>query len=173
MKLLKVISFLAILALMVISMSTSGAQQTLNRKLHEPKAFTSREAPAVNFYIKHNSWESPFNPHEVLQYWIKLGAHQFNGSTILILVGNPLIDWKFFKNNHISPFKVGPKRGEITSAVVFLFKPIEKGYIELTGYGYRDILGVLNIYILNSNNTYIKVPADTHRDEIHLYIKSP
>lgn len=159
MKLFKIISLLvlslcfltACANLSSLSPTPAVAQPTLNseRKLHEPDEFKTTE-PAPNFYVRHFCWKSPFNPHEVIHYWIKLSANQINEQIVVALVGNPKIDWSDYKaGSKCTPMNVKIPAGEIASAVIFVFAKTQSGTIELMGYGYNDDIGVKRMYVLN------------------------
>jgi hypothetical protein len=157
MKFLKMASLLILAGLILVSCAnmkfvstpTAQAQPTLNRQLHEPDEFKTNNNPPVNFYVKHNKWESPFNPHEIIQYWVKIAAQPANKDILVAILGNPKIDWEFLKNKNVDPMKVGIPKGEIASAVVFIFVQTPQRTIELFSYGYLDDLGVQNMYVLN------------------------
>jgi len=159
MKLLKMGSLLFLAALLLMScaniklLSTpvAAAQPTVDpqRKFHEPDEFKIGNHPPITFYVKHNRWESPFNPHEVLQYWAKVAAQQVAPTVMIAILGNPKVDWKFLRSKKIDPMKVAIPKGEISSAVVFIFVQTPKKTIELFSYGYVDDLGVQNVYVLN------------------------
>ena len=111
---------LLILALLFIT-SCASLSPTSQRQLHEPEAVKTPGTPAPNFYVKHGCWKSPFNPHEVLQYWVKLGARQVNEKVAVALVGNPKIDWQQHRASGANPIEAAIPPGEIASTVVFVF----------------------------------------------------
>jgi len=157
MRFLKTASLLILAGLVLVScinlksMSTpiTQAQPTFNRQLYEPDEFKTGNHPPITFYVKHNKWKSPFNPHEVLQYWVRLAAQQVNEKVMIAMLGNPKVDWKFLRNKNVDPMKVGIPKGEIASAVIFIFVQTPQRTIELFSYGYKDDLGVQNVYVLN------------------------
>ena len=71
-------------------LQTKTSETASSRQLHEPESIKVPNAPPVNFYTHHNCWKSPFNPHDVIQYWTKLGHRQLNQVTMLVLIGNPI-----------------------------------------------------------------------------------
>jgi len=156
---------------------SAAAQPTIDpeRKLHEPDEFKTDE-PDPNFYVKHRCWESPFNPHEVLRYWVKLAAKQLNEQIAVALVGNPKIDWSAHRT------KMGAKRrpmnveippGEIASSVVFIFAKTPMGTIELMSYGYNDDLGVKKMYVLDLKTKCYKRVAVRKQQQSCLNYKYP
>ena len=167
MKLLKVVSLLFLAALLLISCASikslatpiAAAQPTIDqqRKLHEPDEFKTGNNPPITFYIKHNKWESPFNPHEVLQYWVKVMAQPVNDQVMVAILGNPKIDWEVLVSRNIDPTKVAIPKGEIASSVIFIFVRTPQRTIELFSYGYKDDLGVQHAYVLDvETRTYKK-----------------
>lgn len=136
-----------ILAGLFLFTSCAGLQSTSKRQLNEPEAFKQNKNPPVNFYVKHNCWKSPFNPHDVLQYWVKVGARQVNSIMVLVIVGNPKIDWKHNYGPGINPTKMPIPKGETASAVVFVFVRTPVNTMELVVFGYKDDLGVQNTYV--------------------------
>jgi len=162
MKLLKVTGLLLLAcvfltscaALKSISVPTALAQPTPlmpERKLHEPDEFKTGNNPPITFYVKHNRWESPFNPHEVLRYWVKVMAQPVNEQVMIAVVGNPKIDWKVLVERGIDPTRVAIPRGEIAASVVFIFvrPPQGQGPVQLFTYVYKDDMGVSNAYVLD------------------------
>jgi hypothetical protein len=139
---------LLILAFLFIA-SCASLTTTSNRQLHEPEAVKTPGTTAPNFYVKHKCWKSPFNPHEVLQYWVKLGARQLNKSIAVAIVGNPKISWQQYRTSGDNPMDATIPTGEIASAVVFVFAKTPAGTIELMSYGYKDDLGIQCIFALN------------------------
>jgi hypothetical protein len=139
---------LLILAFLFIT-SCAILTSTSQRQLHEPEAIKTPGTPAPNFYVKHECWKSPFNPHEVLQYWVKLGARQINESVAVALVGNPKIDWEQYRASGAKLTEAAIPPGEIASTVVFVFARTPAGTIELASYGYIDDLGVQRVFALN------------------------
>lgn len=157
MKFLKMASLLILAGLVLISCAnmkfmstpTIQAQPTFNRQLHEPDEFKTDNNPTITFYVKHNKWKSPFNPHDVLQYWVKVAAQPVNDQVIVAILGNPKVDWEFLKYKNVDPTKVGIPKGEIAAAVAFIFVQTPQRTIELFSYVYLDALGVQNLYILD------------------------
>ena len=138
---------LFLLAGLFLLTSCAGLQSTSKRQLHEPEAFKENKNLPINFYVKHDCWKSPFNPHEVLQYWVRLGAQQLNPVMAITIVGNPKINWRQLRGTN--PMGVAIPPGEITTAVVFVFAKTRMGTIELVSYGYKDNLGIKRIFMLD------------------------
>lgn len=145
--------FLKTAALLVLSFlfiaSCASLNTTSKRQLHEPEEIRTPGTPALNFYVKHQCWKSPFNPHEVLQYWVKLTAQQLNPITALAVMGNPKINWQQLRGQGVTPMDVPIPFGEIATAVVFVFIRMEIGTVELMSYGYNDDLGIQHIFVLD------------------------
>lgn len=146
MKFLKTAGLL-VLALLFMT-SCAGFNTTSKRQLHEPEEIRTPGTPAPNFYVKHSCWKSPFNPHEVIQYWVKIGARQLNPIAVMIVAGNPKINWKQDYRG-TDPTLVPIPKGEIASAIVFFLVKTPTNTIELVAFVYKDDLGVQNLYILN------------------------
>ena len=107
-----------------------------NRKLNEPIEFKSGDHPAVAFYKQRGPWDSPFNPHEVLRYWEKIYAEPMSSISLLVIAGNPKIDWT---GNEKSPDSLSIPEGEFASAVAFIFMIVrDPKKPELIGYGYTN-----------------------------------
>lgn len=124
----------------------SQQQEVFDRQQHEPDEFKQGDHKEFNFYLKRSSWDSPFNPHEVLRYWVHLDAAAPSGPNITLgLVGNPKADWTN-RARIKDPAKIPIPEGEIAAAVLFVFVRVPSGIIELAGYGYRDKNGVVNFY---------------------------
>lgn len=156
MKYLKMTCLLLLAGLFLLT-SCAGLQSTSKRQLHEPEAFKENKNPPVDFYVKHNCWKSPFNPHEVLQYWVKVGAQQPNPMMVMLIAGNPKIDWKQSYQPGTDPTKMPIPKGEIASAVVLVFVKTPLNTIELIAFGYNDDLGVQNMYVWDKEtNCYIR-----------------
>ena len=143
--------FLKTAALLVLSFlfisSCASLNTSSNRQLHEPEEIRTPGTPAPDFYVKHQCWKSPFNPHEVLQYWVKLGAQQLNPVTAIAIMGNPKVNWQQFRG--INPMDVPIPPGEFTTTAVFIFTRTQMGTIELMSYGYTDDLGIQRVFVLN------------------------
>lgn len=119
------------------------------------------EHPALDFYVKHDCWRSPFNPHEILQYWKALDIRPINESMVMAIAGNPKVDWNNdYKEGTLYTEMPAPE-GELTSAVVFIFVKVGVSTIELAVFGYKDTNGISHIYIWSeADNCYILNPTD-------------
>jgi hypothetical protein len=146
MKFLKTVGLLVLSFLFLLSCANLN---TSKRQLHEPEEIKTPGTPVPDFYVKHQCWKSPFNPHEVLQYWVKLGAQQLNPNAAVAIMGNPKINWQQSTSQRRNPMDVLIPPGEITTAVVFVFTRTQMGTIELMSYGYKDNLGIQRIFVLD------------------------
>jgi len=140
--------FLKLVLVVLFITSCVSLNATSKRQLHEPEEIKSPRAPAPDFYVKHDCWKSPFNPHEVLQYWVKLGSRQLKPNAAIAVVGNPKINWREISGNKSLNVPIPP--GEIASLVVFVFAKTQSGTVELMSYGYYDDLGVQRVFVLNA-----------------------
>jgi len=119
------------------------------------------EEKAPDIYVKHDCWKSPFDPHKILKDWPKLTIKPVSGSMVLLIAGNPKINWK--EDYQIgTPFSSMPvPEGEITSVVMFVFARIAGGTIELAVFAYKDKDGVKYTYIWNEQkDCYVIEPGD-------------
>lgn len=107
-----------------------------DRHFNEPAEFKVGKHIATDFYNHKSPWDSPFNPHEVLRYWDKIHAEYMSPISLLIVVGNPKINWEGNKQN---PDGRPIPEGEFTSAVAFIFMTVGNSKEpELVGYGYTN-----------------------------------
>lgn len=174
MKVLKITLILMLGALFLLSgcagLQTKTSDPAPNRQLHEPESITSSNAPPVDFYTHYNCWKSPFNPHDVIQYWTKLGHRQINQVTMVVMLGNPTIDWKKALENTVG---VPVPKGEIAAIIVCVFVRTQVG-IELAAYGYTDNLGVRHTFRLDmETKCYKKHLIPTQQDScVTNYLKA-
>ncbi|KKN13331.1 hypothetical protein LCGC14_1007640 [marine sediment metagenome] len=137
MKSLKTFIILALFAFLVFGCVTTPE---FNRKLNEPAGFKVGNHPSIDFYNQRSPWDSPFNPHEVLQYWEKIYTEPMSSRSLLIVVGNPKINWE--ESDKQNPGKLSIPEGEFASAVAFIFFALKDPKVpELAGYGYTDRSG--------------------------------
>jgi len=163
MKLLKT-AFLSVLAcLFLFSCASFKAPPNapthatiVDRKAHEPNEFKSRKDPSTippdNFYVKHDCWKSPFNPHEVIRYWDTLMVKSLNPQVAMAVVGNPKINWETDWDKKSDPTLMPVPKGEPASAVAFVLAQTSPGVLELVAYGYINDLGITVLYSLNQEN---------------------
>lgn len=148
-KSLKVFVVLALYAFLVFGCVTPSE---FNRKLNEPVEFKAGDRQSTDFYNHRSPWDSPFNPHEVLQYWESIGAESLNLISVMVIVGNPKINWQEIDINQQDPFRLPIPKGEFASAVVFIFTTIDDPKKpELFGYGYTDKNGREQLYEWNKD----------------------
>lgn len=96
----------------------------------------------TDFYVKHNCWESPFDPHEILDSWPVIKTKMMDNYMALIMVGNPKIDWEY-------KLEMDIPEGDLTLAVVFAFVELPTGVVELFSFGYVDKDSTFYIYAWN------------------------
>lgn len=119
------------------------------------------EEPVPDFYIKHNCWKSPFDPHKILKEWVNLVTKPIDSSMVMFVVGNPKIDWQidYIPGTAFSDMPI-PK-GEITPAVVFIFAVLADKTVELVVFGYTDVYGIKCIYIWDEQQSCYRLePTD-------------
>lgn len=125
-----------VLALSIFLVFSCVTIPELNRKFNEPAEFKVGNHLSIDFYEQKEPWDSSFNPHEVLRYWKKIHANIMSSRSMLIIVGNPKINWT---GNKRSPDSLPIPEGEFASAVAFMFMAIkDPKVLELVGYGYTD-----------------------------------
>jgi len=148
-----------IMAIFMFSCTSQVVQQKMTEGPKVTQKVLKKETPVkkekkdkMDFYVKHNTWTSPFNPHKVLRTWIKLTAFPIDSHVIGLVVGNPKINWSDYTTNE-DPTKLPIPSSESASAVVFFFLETKRHTIELICYGYRDSKGNQLMYGLNDDNT--------------------
>jgi len=125
-----------------------------------PEEVKSPEHPPLDFYVKHDCWRSSFNPHEVLQYWAKLDDRQISETMLLVIVGNPKINWERDYQIGTNYSDMPVPAGEITSAVIFAFIRVDISTIELAVFGYKDKDDISYTYRWSkTDNCYLLHPA--------------
>ena len=128
--------------------SACGADM-FDRRLHEPDEFRSPDDLIMSFYPQYECWKSPFNPHEVLRHWPLLLLEYVKRPMLLVMVGNPKIEWNENYKIGEDPSEILIPEGEITAVVVFVFAEMAPQYVELLTYGYADREGNYYIYKWN------------------------
>lgn len=98
----------------------------------------------TDFYVKHDCWESPFSPHEILDSWPIIKTKMANDYMALVMVGNPKIDWEQKRE-----LEMDIPEGELTLAVIFVFVELSTGKIELFSFGYVNKDSTFYIYAWN------------------------
>ena len=132
-------------------------------------------------YQLHTKYDTPFNPHRILDTWEVLAQEILPGVPMpFIIMGNPKIDWGKFPQGLDPTLAILPD-GEIYSAVVFTFcllpdeeGNMENGTVELLLISYRDpTYGTTIIHSLNeAKNGYEKM-LDTLKESFDDRKKDP
>ncbi len=141
--------FVTILSFLMFSCVAIETKPIFDRQQHEPTEFKKEARPEITFYNKRSPWESSFNPHEVLQYWTKVWMGRTNPSVLIVIMGNPKINWKNIDIRRNNPGEMRPPKGEFSAAVMFLFQAVRGAKPELTNYGYI-LNGIKHFYRWNN-----------------------
>lgn len=90
----------------------------------------------------YEDYESNFDPHKLFNEWSMLHG-DVRSSTILMVLGNPKIEWN--ESNRDTEQLI--PNGEITSQLVYIFQPRKDDLWELRVYMYRDKDGIIIAYV--------------------------
>ena len=147
MKALK-IAFLLILGSLLL-LFACAAQQPEKPIITNPVVEEKAPESNTSMYTQYNCWKSPFNPHEALETWPKLSIYPTDSLLIIVVAGNPKINWQ---TDYVpgTPFtSVDVPEGEVTSVIIFVFGIIDADTIELLVFGYQDKYEQHSIYKLD------------------------
>lgn len=89
-----------------------------------------------NFYIIRSPWDSSFDPHKIIDTWTALTMNVDPKGYVVVVFGNPKIDWEAAIKNNTPYQDLFLPPGEISKLMTYVFVPRKDGQLELYGYGY-------------------------------------
>lgn len=142
------ITFLLVLGSLFLLFACAAQQPDkpiITNPVVEEKSLESK----TSIYTQYDCWESPFSPHKVLDTWPKLSIYPTKALMIMVIAGNPKINWQ---TDYVpgTPFtSVAVPEGEVTSVVVFVFGIVDVKTVELLVFGYQDRYDQYSVYKLD------------------------
>jgi len=123
-------------------------------------------------YVKHNSWDTPFNPHKILDNWIVVSSAIMPPGLPFVVMGNPIINWDKFPKDLDPALAILPN-GVKYSAVFFTFAIVankdKEPTTELIIIGYRELLvgGSVVLHTLNKDKSgYERIPEKKRKETL-------